>query len=85
MFTLCFFGVHIAKIAMRGWRVYDETAASKTDEKSPDNSPEKTPVKSAEQKTDSAQNTPEPVYYIVEKKRRRSKASYGEPKEIRFK
>lgn len=28
---------------------------------------------------------PEPVYYIVERKQRRSKAKYGEPKEIRFK
>ena len=28
---------------------------------------------------------PEPIYYIVERKQRRSKASYGEPKEIRFK
>ena len=27
----------------------------------------------------------EPIYYIVEKKRRRTKPLYGEPKEIRFK
>lgn len=84
MFTLCFFGVHIAKIAARGWRIYDGTT-NKTDGKTPDNSSEKTPAKNAEQKTDDAQTPPEPVYYIVEKKRRRSKASYGEPKEIRFK
>lgn len=28
---------------------------------------------------------PEPVYYIVERKRRPSKAKYSEPKEIKFK
>ena len=28
---------------------------------------------------------PEPVYYIVERKKVRSKAKYGEPKEIKFK
>lgn len=28
---------------------------------------------------------PEPVYYIVERKRRPTKAKYGEPKEIKFK
>ena len=27
---------------------------------------------------------PEPVYYIVEKKKKRPKSSYGEPKEFRF-
>ena len=28
--------------------------------------------------------TPEPVYYIVEKKKKRAKASYSEPKRISF-
>lgn len=41
--------------------------------------PQETPTK--KEPTPAVQ---EPVYYIVEKKRRRIKSSYGEPKEIRF-
>ena len=73
LFALCFFGVQIAKIIVRGWRIYDGATESKPPEKPP------------EQKTENKQTPPEPIYYIVEKKRRRSKASYGDPKEIRFK
>ena len=32
-----------------------------------------------------AEKTPEPVYYIVEKKKKRAKAEYSEPKRIHFK
>ena len=73
LFALCFLGVHIAKFTVRGWRIYDGTTASKP------------PEKPSEPKTETKQTPPEPIYYIVEKKRRRSKASYGDPKEIRFK
>ena len=76
LFSLCFLGVHLAKIAVRGWRVYDGTQ----DNKAPDN-----PEQSPESKADTKTTVPEPSYYIVEKKRRRSKPSYGDPKEIRFK
>ncbi|MBO5027321.1 MAG: hypothetical protein IJY63_00715 [Clostridia bacterium] len=72
LFLLCFVGVHAAKFAVRGWRLYDRSQPqnpTKNQEKPP--APQPTPV--------------EPIYYIVEKKRRRSRPSYGEPKEIRFK
>ena len=33
LFSLCFLGVHLAKIAVRGWRVYDGTQDGKTSDK----------------------------------------------------
>lgn len=53
-------------------------AKSKKREISPAQTEEKPPQK------EQAPAKQEPVYYIVEKKRRRVKQSYGEPKEIRF-
>lgn len=74
LFAVSFFGVHIAKFTLLGW-------------KQRKNTPEKPPEKPREPPKEKAppQPAPEPVYYIVEKKRRRTKPSYGEPKEIRFK
>lgn len=46
----------------------------------------KPPKPKEEPKADIQPPTPqEPIYYIVEKKQRRAKAKYGEPKEIHFK
>ncbi len=41
--------------------------------------PEKKPAEEKKEKP------PQPVYYIVEKKRSRSKANYSAPREIKFK
>ena len=41
--------------------------------------------KTVEEKKAPAERPQEPIYYIVERKTRRAKPSYGEPKEIRFK
>ena len=75
LFSLCFLGVHLAKIAVRGWRLYDGTQDGKTSDKN---------AETTESKSETKPTVPEPIYYIVEKKRRRVKQSYGEPKEIRF-
>ena len=72
LFALCFFCAHLAKFAKIGWD------ASHT----PDSPPEKK-EEAKEKKTPAKEQ--EPVYYIVERKTRRKKPSYGEPKEIRFK
>ena len=72
-FALIFLGVHGAKIFLLGLTIF------KRNKNAPSPSPEtkeKTPPKS----TDGA----EPVYYIVEKKKR-TKSSYSLPKEIKFK
>ncbi|MBQ9714165.1 MAG: hypothetical protein IJV83_02470 [Clostridia bacterium] len=63
----------MAKIAARGWRLYDETFNAQQEKSTP---PEP---------TKNEQKPPDAVYYIVEKKRRRSRPSYGDPKEFRFK
>ena len=73
LFALCFAGVHLAKITARGWRLHDGTTTDKTPESPP------------ETKLENKQPSQDVVYYIVEKKRRRSKPSYGEPKQIHFK
>ena len=77
LFSLCFIGVHLAKIAARGWRLNGGNEQGKTPEPSAENK--------SESKTESKQPPQDVVYYIVEKKRRRSKPSYGEPKQIHFK
>ncbi len=70
VFSVCFLGVHIAKYAVLGWQSRNEPQDSQKAEK--------------EEKT-APTNPPEPVYYIVERKRKREKSKYCEPKEIRFK
>ena len=75
LFVLCFLGVHIARLVKFGW-LY-----KKKEEK-----PAPTQTKPAESKEKTPEHRPsaEPVYYIVERKRK-TRQSYGEPKEIRFK
>lgn len=72
LFLIPFLLIHGAKLALIGWRAYKKK-----------NEPEKSePAKKTEPPP--AEPT-EPVYYIVEKKQRRPKPSYGEPKRINFK
>lgn len=72
LFGFCFLGVHILKLAHIGWN------APKTQEKPQETNEEKKEEKKAPAKE-------EPIYYIVERKTRRAKSTYTEPKEIRFK
>ena len=70
LFVFCFSGVHILRFVQK----------TPTNKKTPLAQPQKAPEEKEKQ-------TPsqEPVYYIVERKQRRSKPRYGEPKEFRFK
>lgn len=72
LFVLVFVCVHILKCAKIGWLKHRK--------KQHDESAEKPP-----QKEKAPASPPEPIYYIVEKKRVRTKPKYSEPKEIRFK
>jgi len=85
LFLVCFFGVHVTRLAKLGWE-YQKQNAKPVQPPSP---PEKTAPEKQEngEKKAPAQETTaqEPIYYIVERKQRRAKASYGEPKQIRFK
>lgn len=70
LFLLCFCLVHIARLAAVGWK--------HTAKKPPTPEPQKVEKKAPTPKQ-------EPIYYIVERKKRRAKSSYSEPKEIHFK
>ena len=76
LFVLCFSLVHLARLVKFGWKYQTEhqTKPSK----------EQTEQKPVQEPPKQEQKTPAPVYYIVERKRR-SKTSYTEPKQIRFK
>ena len=80
LFLFCFVGVHVVKLARYGWE-YQNTQQNKANATSPEPKPEE------QTETKKALEQPcaqEPIYYIVERKQRRSKPRYGEPKEIRF-
>ena len=73
LFAACFVVVHVVKLAWIGLKSVRER-----NDKNPE--PEE---KKPEKKSDEKES--KPVYYIVEKKRSRSKASYSAPREIKFK
>lgn len=83
IFTFCFVGVHIAKLARYGWEYQNNKNEPPSETKQPEAEPPKTTE--TENKKAPEQTAQEPIYYIVERKQRRSKPRYGEPKEIRFK
>ena len=78
LFLFCFFTVHLCILANVGWEVKQK---EKHQSKSKN-------LESEEKKTPTPKNTSaqEPIYYIVEKKRMKSKpkTTYSEPKQIRF-
>ncbi len=80
LWAFCFVGTHVVKLAKFGWEYQNEQA------KKPQPQPTAEPQKEeTENKKAPAQTSQEPIYYIVERKQRKSKPRYGEPKEIRFK
>lgn len=72
LFILCFLLVHTAKLVRLGWK---HRKPPKAEEK---------PTSPTETKTPAESKPQEPVYYIVEKKRR-YKTTFSNPKQIRFK
>lgn len=75
LFLFCFCGVHGIRLAKYGW----------TYQRQKNKTPPPPPKNPEPPKEERAPAPQKPVYYIVEKKRTRQKAKYGEPKEIRFK
>lgn len=71
LFAVCFFGVHVFRLALIGIESVRQNPVP--------------PQEKIEEKKAPAEQPQEPIYYIVERKTRRKKASFGEPKEIRFK
>ena len=69
-FLLCFALVHAVVLIKIGWKSLGEDERGDEEEKSP-----------PEQKSESV----DPVYYIVEKKRKRPRGKYSKPREFEFK
>ena len=77
MFATCFSCVHITLSILHPHK--RKTAEKEIATSTPDKNEKPKPDKSAEPD----KNTPEPVYFIVEKTRRK-KSSYSKPKRIKF-
>ena len=94
LFFVCFFCVHTARLARMGWQA---RKTPPTSEKNPPGSgnnapgtshaPEKTTREQPERREPDSPvpAAPEPVYYIVGRKRKKAKSTYSPPREIRFK
>ena len=75
LFSVCFIGTHVLILARLGWEWQQRNLETPT---------ENHEEKAEEKKTQSEKQT-EPIYYIVERKTRRAKPAYSEPKQINFK
>lgn len=75
LFALSFAGVHFVLLMQRGFAPPKETP-KETPKERPKEKPPEAPAPSKQ---------PETVYYIVERKKRRQKSDYTEPRQIHFK
>ena len=89
LFLVCFGAVHAARLALLGWRA---VKSAPQNEHAPEKQPEQEPSpqdeerrKKPEEPRGKADETPAPVYLLVEKKRVRKKPKYEEPKRIDLK
>lgn len=95
LFLVCFGAVHAARLALLGWRAVkgapQNEHAPEKQEKSNENQSEKASPqdeerrKKPEEPRGKTDETPAPVYLLVEKKRVRKKPKYEEPKRIDLK
>ena len=96
LFLVCFGAVHAARLALLGWRAVkgapQSEHAPEKQEKDNENRPEREPSpqdeerrKKPDETRGKADETPAPVYLLVEKKRVRKKPKYEEPKRIDLK
>ena len=92
LFVLCFAAVHAGKLALLGWQIYRHNAAPEGSERETTqtqettrSSEERSEKRSEEKSEPTPTQAPQPVYYLVEKKRVKQKPKYAEPKRIDFK
>lgn len=76
LFALSFAGVHFVLLMQKGFTAPKEV---------PKNSPKEKQETPKETKTPAPSKPQETVYYIVERKKRRQKNNYSEPRQIHFK
>lgn len=72
-FLLSFVGVHLTKLVRFGWKNVQPK------KQTPAPKPQESPKEQAPTKTQ------EPVYYVIERKRKKPKTTYSEPRQITFK
>ena len=82
LFLVCFGAVHAARLALLGWRAVKGAPQEKP--KAPEQK-EAEPEAKPEEPRGKTDETPAPVYLLVEKKRVRKKPKYEEPKRIDLK
>ena len=70
LFAFCFLSVYVVQLAHIGWKQQHTPPP-------PEEKPKEEEKKPSENR--------EPIYYIVERKTKRAKPTYGEPKQINFK
>lgn len=89
LFFVCFFGVHTVRLAKLGWKYRKQPPAAPSEKKPAGvrlpSRAEALPGTRRREPPQAPAPTPEPVYYIVERKRRKTRDSYSPPREIRFK
>ncbi len=88
LFALCFFGVHLLKLAQIGWTELQNNAVKEITQSDGGDKPPAPAEKTPETPAQREKPTPaerEPIYYIVERKKKRAKSTYSAPREISFK
>mgnify|MGYP003302841494 CR=1 FL=1 len=85
LFILCFVGVHVLRLARMGQAYRKEQRQSPPPSQTPQ-TPQKpqTPQPKQEPPEKKEESDKEPIYYIVERKKR-VKSTFTPPKQIRFK
>ena len=73
LFLVCFIGTHVIILTRLGWEYQQQKNEPSAEKEKPTEEKKAPPDKQAE-----------PIYYIVERKTRRAKSTYGEPKQINF-
>ena len=81
LFVFCFLLVHTARLARLGLKYHAEQEDADDQHETEE---AKTEKDEKQQKQAPADTPQEPIYYIVERKKR-TRASYSEPKQINFK
>ena len=88
LFVVSFLAVHTVRLAKIGWNYQKRHVAppeKSSAEKLSSEPARRDPPAKETSEAPAAEKPPEPVYYIVERKKRRPRDTYSAPKEIKFK
>jgi hypothetical protein len=83
LLAFCFAIVHFFILASLGRKFQKQSNAQRKCAQAPTPTQPQSEIKNENKEKQNSSQTPEPIYYIVERKRR-TKASFSEPKRIKF-